>query len=122
MQIKQKIRYPNLDKLSEVVDGIIQNKHYPDTLDIYVFPQLWGSSLGGIDVNEKGQSLISESVITKQYTTVFIAGNFEVAFVFFEEKLAYTIEKPNDIFTKDLKRQAMKQVSLALKKIQRRIH
>lgn len=72
--------------------------------ELYVFPQTWGSTalgFGGIG----GQAM------TSAYTTVVIDNNSGYVGVFFSSRLAYIIKEPNSLFTEDLSKQHMKDVT-----------
>lgn len=77
-------------------------KRHPE-FEFYVFPQTWGSTslgFGGFG----GQA------ITEAYTVVMIDRVSGIAGVFFNERLAYAIEKPNEKFYEDLHNFNMKEV------------
>lgn len=95
---------PNLPLMQERFWNEIKSEYkskkiYPE-FDFYVFTQIWGSTstgFGGIGCD----------AMTKAYTTVIIESAYNYAAVFFGERLAYIISKPNDEFYKDLKEHNM---------------
>lgn len=105
--LKEKIRkeyYP----FDENTPQYIYNAYkYPD-FDFNVFSQVWGSTALGFN-NIGGQAL------TKAYTTVLKELNSNMFFVFFEERFAYMVKDPNELFQKDFENHNMKPVYLAFK-------
>ena len=76
---------------------------YPE-VDMYMFPQMWGSTalgFGGIG----GQAMTTAStVIVEDYQNGYYS-------VFFGDHIAYLIENPNQTFFEDMSKQQMKPVS-----------
>ena len=72
-------------------------------LDMYMFPQTWGSTalgLGGIG----GQVVTTaQTVVVEDYKNGWYS-------VFFDERLAYLLKNPNRLFFEDLKKWRMKSV------------
>lgn len=98
---------PNLPLVQERFWNIIKDKYngmkvYPE-YNFYVFPQTWGSTALGFGG-------VGGSAITKAYTTVIYEEYLNIAGVFFGERLAYVVKKPNKVFFDDLKKMDMKPV------------
>lgn len=98
---------PNLPLIQERFWNIVKVKYVGMKIrpeyNFYVFPQTWGSTaLGFGDVGG--------CAITKVYTTVIYEEYLNVAGVFFGERLAYIVKKPNKIFFEDLNKMNMKSV------------
>ena len=92
-----RIRLPNLNELVTQID---LNHSRVDELDIYVFPQVWGSTalgFGGIG----GQAM------TKALTTVIYDPYNDTGYVFFDGELAYFYEHPSDKFFDDIRKMSM---------------
>lgn len=70
--------------------------------DVYVFPQIWGSTCTGFDITSDGQPVISGSAMTKEYTTVIHEILTDTYVVFFGNKLCYMVDNANEKFLKDL--------------------
>lgn len=80
---------------------------YPD-FDFNVFSQVWGSTALGFNG-------IGGQALTKAYTTVLKELNSNMFFVFFEERFAYMVKDPNELFQKDFEEHNMKPVYLSFK-------
>lgn len=98
--MRKSFDYPNIPLVEErfwnAIKGGYRNKYgrLPEFV-AYAFPQMWGSTslgFGGIG----GQAM------TEAYTTVIIDRVSDQAGVFFDEKLAYIVTKPNKKFYEDL--------------------
>lgn len=77
-------------------------------LDVYMFPQTWGSTtlgFGGIG----GQAF------TRAYTVVVEDLDANIYSVFFGERLAYTVQNPNKLFFEHRQAGAMLPVNQAYK-------
>ena len=86
-----------------ILPHIEEKTWYPD-IEMYMFPQTWGSTalgFGGIG----GQAM------TSAYTVVVADIQHNYYGVFFGERLAYLITTPNDVFFEDLRRGNMAAVS-----------
>ena len=111
---------PNLELLQYKVEQLIyreeQGKQYvPCDFDVIMFPQIWGSTCLGFDRTKTGGAAISCSAMTKAYTTVFHEKNRDMFFIFFDGRIAYSVDHANDIFHEDLKNYCLKSVSDAMK-------
>ena len=105
--LKEKIKkeyYP----FDENTPQYIYNAYKYPNFDFNVFPQVWGSTALGFN-NIGGQAL------TKAYTIVLKELNSNMFFVFFEERFAYMVKDPNELFQKDFEEHNMKPVYLAFK-------
>lgn len=105
--LKEKIRkeyYP----FDENTPQYIYNSYKYPNFDFNVFPQVWGSTALGFNG-------IGGQALTKAYTTVLKELNSNMFFVFFEERFAYTVKDPNELFQKDFENHNMKPVYLAFK-------
>lgn len=68
----------------------------PDDIDVYVFPQGWGSTA-------LGYGGMGGSAMTSSHTIVLYAQYFNIVRVYFGcKRLAYEIANPNKLFFKDL--------------------
>lgn len=81
-----------------------------------VFPQMWGSTCLGFDVDENGTAMIGGSAMTEDYTTVMHEITTDTYFVFFGSKICYMIENANEQFFEDLKNHRLERLSVAKKK------
>jgi hypothetical protein len=79
-------------------------------LEVYSFPQTWGSTALGFDG-------IGGSAMTTALTVIVIHG--VEACVYFGGSLAYRIEEINDAFRTDMQRYEMKSVTGARKQYQK---
>lgn len=110
-------RYPNLELLEYKVKSFLNSdseakkklnikqitKKTRLEFDTYVFPQTWGSTALGFDVNEKGEAMFAGQAFTKAYTTVIYEYVTDIYFVFFDGRFCYCIENANEKFLSDLK-------------------
>lgn len=80
-----------------------KNEYLPE-LKFYMFPQVWGDT-------SLGFGGIGGQVITSAYTTVVVDEYTEWCGVFFGDRLAYVILKPNWMFYADLQNANMESVS-----------
>lgn len=97
---------PNLELIEYKALQIIQKLHVARKqfdFDIITFPQVWGSTCGGLDVMPNGKPAFSGSAMTKEYTTVVYENATDTYFVFFGNQLAYQLREPNQNFFDDLK-------------------
>lgn len=112
------MRYPNLELIeckfnnrivSDFKDDIKSLGDYRFRHRVYVFPQLWGSTVTGFDIDGS----CGGSAMTEEYTTVVeksiikLDGDFtqfkNIYYgVFFGNKPAYILKNPNERFLKDL--------------------
>lgn len=97
--------YPNLPLLEYIFNSSVEYDH-KNTNDInaYVFPQTWPNTGGGFA--EPGYCY--GQAFTKEYTTVFIDMNANIAMVAFGNKPAYIIQNPNQTFVDDFNKKNMK--------------
>lgn len=111
------MRYPNLELIECKVENKIESKfkddftgHYNFRHRAYTFPQLWGSTVTGFDIDGS----CGGSAMTEEYTTVFQTSviKFDDGWcqledlyygVFFGNRLAYIVKNPNERLLKDLR-------------------
>lgn len=121
------MKYPNLESLEHQMDlALSKNTEFLKKLqlidkskceiEVTVFPQLWGNTCTGFDITENGKSIISQSIITKEYTSVFHELLTNTWCIFFGNKLCYIITDPNEKFYKDLSEKHMASLSEAKQK------
>ena len=105
--LKKEIKkeYPTFDE--NTPKYIYDAYKYPD-FDFTMFSQVWGSTALGFNG-------IGGQALTKAYTIVLKEQNTNMFFVFFEERFAYMIKDPNELFQKDFENHNMKPVYLAFK-------
>ncbi len=110
-------RYPNLELLEYQVKSFLNSdeeskkklnikqitKKKRLEFDTYVFPQTWGSTALGFDVNEKGETMFGGQAFTKAYTTVIYEHVTDIYFIFFGSRFCYLVENANEKFLSDLK-------------------
>ena len=103
-------KYPNIDlmefKCRQAAQEFTKNGQVVlRDIDAQMFSQEWASSKGG---NATEPYVIKDSRMFRQYTTVFVYSaeydnkSTKWATVFFEDKLAYSINLPNQKFEEDL--------------------
>ena len=104
--------YPNLQLLEYIFNSTVKydNKN-PSNIDAYVFPQIWPNTGGGFA--EPGYAY--GQAMTKEYTTVLLDLNINVAMVAFGNRPAYIIQNPNQTFVDDFNKKNMKSKYEALK-------
>jgi hypothetical protein len=107
-------RMPNLQAMLTAFQIMSQNiykfehKIYADDLDVYTFPQMWGSTalgFGGIG----GQAM------TKALTTVIYDPHNDFCAVFFDGRLAYYYKNPSGAFFEDIRLMRMEPCSRSAK-------
>lgn len=116
------MKYPNLELIeckfnnrivSNFEDDIKPLGNYKFRHRVYVFPQLWGSTVTGFDIDcSCGGSAMVEEYTTVLETSVVKIDNTcaikDVYYgVFFGNKTAYIIKNPNERFLKDLRDMSM---------------
>lgn len=106
-------RIPDLEKIVRVFRSIRSpfDMRNACCLSFRLFEQIWGNSALGFDID----GYLSCQVMTYAYTVVVSGyiGEQKVYGVFFDEELAYIVDKPNKLFFQDLERGIMKSVSKA---------
>ena len=85
------------------IDCCNNNHHNSDDV-IYVFPQTWPNTGGGMA--EFGY--VYGQMFMEQYTTVIYSKKHGKAQVWFDNQLGYTINRLTDRFWEDLSKQRMK--------------
>lgn len=100
--------FPNIELLDYIFQQHILNKADPEKtyipdVDAFVFPQVWPNTGGGF--SEPG--FVYGCAMTKQYTTVLVSHNQNMAMVCFGNKPAYIVDDLNEKFMSDLRTQNM---------------
>lgn len=104
--------YPNLPLLEYIFNTTVKYDHKSaDSISAYVFPQTWPNTGGGFA--EPGYCY--GQAFTKEYTTVFLDMNANVAMVAFGNRPAYVIQNPNQTFVDDFNKKNMKSKYEAMK-------
>ena len=91
------------ERFIQAINKHIDDKKYYPEVEMYMFPQMWGSTalgFGGIG----GQAM------TSAYTTVAADVGYGYYGVFFGERLAYIVTDPSDDFFEDLRQGRMASV------------
>ncbi len=100
--------FPNIELIEyifqqQVLSRLDAGERYIPDVDAYVFPQTWPNTGGGLA--EPGY--VYGQAITKQYTTVIVSHNHNMAMVAFGNKPAYIVDDLNEKFMSDLRTQNM---------------
>ena len=121
-------RYPNLELLEskaraelssdeeflKIFEEMKKNKKYVYAeIDAVMFPQIWGSTCTGFDVNEDGSPAWGGCAMTKEYTTVLHELLTDTYIIFFGEKMCYKVTNANAEFYEDLQKRQMASLSEA---------
>lgn len=124
-------KYPNLElieykvKLALSKDTIFDQrmkdkkeklKHIYPEFEVEVFPQMWGSTCTGIDIDKFNNPVMAGSAMTKEYTTVVHEIVTDMYIVFFGDRPAYIVYDPKEVFYEDLKNRNMASKSEAIQK------
>lgn len=105
------MRYPNIELLEYICEKVLLSEHdttkrfIPD-FDVYVFPQTWPNTGGGM----ARRGFCYGDAMTKQYTTVLINHQDNAAFVCFGNMPAYMVKPIPSSFYADLMRHRMEGV------------
>lgn len=91
-------------------------KPCPLDFNVIVFPQIWGSTCTGFDILPDGRPVVSESAMTKEYTTIIHETTTDCYCVFFGERPCYKVTDANKNFYKDLDKRNMASLSEAKKR------
>jgi hypothetical protein len=86
-----------VDQVYEENKDIVLDKSH---LDVYVFPQTWGSTALGL------REAVGLRSVTTAYTTVVVV-NRSSAYVYFNGKPAYKVNHANEKFIEDLNKHKM---------------
>lgn len=100
--------YPNLQLLEYIFKHNATNVR---NVDLFVFPQVWPNTGGGFA--EPGYAY--GQAMTKEYTTVMLDTDMNVAMVAFGNRPAYIIKNPNQTFVDDFNKKNMKSKYEAMK-------
>ena len=95
--------YPNIELLEYITTKFLlcnhdSSKRFIPDYDVYVFPQTWPNTGGGMA--RKG--FFYGSAMTKEYTTVLINHNEDAAVVCFSNRPAYMVKPIPQAFFLDL--------------------
>lgn len=114
------LKYPNFENLEKIVriPYFTENSPFAERLkgrkpnfEVYMFPQTWGSTALGFDE----ENVFSGQAMTDAYTVVFHEIESETYFVFFDDKLAYAVYDPSEIFYADFANRKLQTVRIAKK-------
>lgn len=115
-------KYPNLElieykaKLALNKDTVFNQriKHKKENLkyiylefEVEVFPQMWGSTCTGIDIDEFNNPVIAGCAMTKEYTIIIHEIVTDMYMIFFGDRPAYIVYDPKEAFYEDLKNRNM---------------
>ncbi len=82
--------------VNKLISDFKKDLKEPDDINVYVFPQGWGSTA-------LGYGGIGGSAMTSAHTIILHAQYLHVVRIYFGgSRLAYEIASPNDLFFKDL--------------------
>lgn len=84
-------------------------------MEAYVFPQVWGSTCTGFDVDEEGNAMWGGDAMTEAYTTVFHEKLTGTYIVFFDGRVCYQVNDANEKFLGDLMNHRLERLSRAKK-------
>lgn len=87
--------------------------HLEEFFKVEMFPQMWGSTSLGFDVDENGNATLGGQMLTESYTTVFFEPYTKTYLVFFGDKPCYQVQNANDVFLNDLKNHNLQSLSKA---------
>lgn len=113
MEYKARQSFFSKEKNKELYKSKSMHRHFDTELKAYVFPQMWGSTSLGFDVDENGGAMFGGQMMTEAYTTVFYEPITETYLVFFGDKICYQVQNANDKFLHDLKKGTLKPLSKA---------
>ena len=85
-----------------------ENKWWRPEIDLYLFPQIWGSTCTAFDMDENGIPLMGGQAMTKAYTIVAKETHTQYYGVFVDGEPCYMIKDPTKQFYEDLKAGKMK--------------
>lgn len=123
-------RYPNLELLEYKAKQLLsQDKEFLSAVEAYkkknntkyacfnfnttMFPQIWGSTCTGFDVEADGSPAIGDGAITKEYTTILcetLTGSYVVCF---GDRPCYKVTNPSKDFINDMWQHRMVSLSEA---------
>lgn len=92
-----------------------ENRYWQPEINLYLFPQTWGSTCTAFDMDDNGNSVMGGCAMTKAYTIVAHEIKTEYYAVFIEEEPCYMVKNPTQQFYDDLKAGEMKGKREALK-------
>lgn len=117
LEYKATIYFSNQTELIGKLKKIQEEKRFARVnFKAEVFPQMWGSTCLGFDVDENGSAMVGGSAMTEDYTTVMHETITDTYFVFFGSKICYMVENANEQFLEDLKNHRLERLSIAKKK------
>jgi hypothetical protein len=93
----------NKKQVAQIEQDIIERfepNYSMSDYDLYAFPQIWPSIDGGF-------GFVEQDATAAMMTYVFIAHDNHIAYVYFDNKFAYTANPKNRNFKKDLEKEEM---------------
>ena len=88
---------------------------YPG-FEVEVFPQMWGSTCTGIDIDNFNNPVMAGSAMTKEYTIIIHEIVTDMYVIFFGNCPGYIVYDPKEVFYEDLKNRNMASKSEAIQK------
>ena len=109
------MNYPDIDFLHRKAENLVllnhdSHKRYVPDLELHMFPQMWPNTGGGM----AKEGCVYGQAFTRQYTSVFVNTQDQVAVVCFDNRMAYFVPHFNEIFKYDLNRHALRSLGKAL--------
>lgn len=92
-----------------------ENKWWKPEIDLYLFPQVWGSTCTAFDVDKNGAPSLGGQAMTKAYTVVAKETHTQYYGIFVDGEPCYMVKNPTGQFYKDLKAGEMKGKREAMK-------
>lgn len=108
--------FPNLELIEYKATKLAPLDNHsssPPEFNLITFPQIWGSTCTGFDLTSDGQSVISGSAMTKEYTTIAHELKTDVYYIFFGNRPCYKVTEAGKNFFDDLKHHQMASLSEA---------
>lgn len=99
--------------IADVAEKKKTMKHARPSFSVEVFPQVWGSTCTGFDITEDGESVMSGSAMTEEYTTVVHEIMTDCYCVFFGDRPCYKVAHANEDFYNDLQNRNLASLSEA---------
>lgn len=114
MEYKARAELSSDEEFLKIFEEMKKNKKYVYAeIDAVMFPQIWGSTCTGFDVNEDGSPAWGGCAMTKEYTTVLHELLTDTYIIFFGEKMCYKVTNANAEFYEDLQKRQMASLSEA---------
>lgn len=110
------MKTPNLELTEYIAKQIILKGHHNRTdLACIVFPQIWGSTALGFDVDGSTPT-VGGMAMTEEYTVIVHDRVSDAYVVFFGSEPAYRVDNPTPEFFKDIIENKMASISEARKR------